>query len=262
MEINRSPLQTGKVQGLVRHGMPLGQGKTQLVHIGDQIVKGLSGGHHVLHGEVKVIFVLIHSDGLSPAGGKADIHQDVRISLCKGGETFAQGLAGGGHGGDGHMSLGAVLRLLHPADGVLRGLHNLHGIREELPSRVRHGDAAPVPKEQPGPQLLLQLADMMADGGLGDAVALGRLGEVQGLRHRDEIVQLIHVHGVIFSSSLPQSARKKSEAAPLRIALFFRFFIILSLFSISRQYSFPWGNLHIFVFFYNRPVLFYNRFDG
>src|SRR5262245_3945819 len=51
------------------------------------------------------------------------------------------------------------------------------------------------------PQFLLELLDGLAQGGLCDVADFGRLGEVQGLRHGQEIADLMHFHAAVGSLS-------------------------------------------------------------
>ncbi|MNG25454.1 hypothetical protein D3C84_1103100 [compost metagenome] len=48
--------------------------------------------------------------------------------------------------------------------------------------------------EQGLAQLVLQLADLVREGGLGHVHPLGGAGEAQAIRQRDEIAQMPHLH--------------------------------------------------------------------
>ena len=56
-------------------------------------------------------------------------------------------------------------------------------------------DASLGPVEQPDAELLLELADLLADRGLRHVQALRRAAEVQLLRDRDEVPQVTEFHG-------------------------------------------------------------------
>jgi hypothetical protein len=58
---------------------------------------------------------------------------------------------------------------------------------EQGDARVREGDAALAAVEEPDPELLLELADLLAHRRLDDVQTLRGLAEVKLLRDRDEV---------------------------------------------------------------------------
>ena len=69
------------------------------------------------------------------------------------------------------------------------------GLDEQRGAGRGEGDAAVGAVEQPHAQLCLELADLLADGGLRHVQALGGAAEVQLLRDRDEVPQVSQLHG-------------------------------------------------------------------
>ena len=66
---------------------------------------------------------------------------------------------------------------------------------EQGDARVREGDAALAAVEEPDPELLLELADLLAHRRLGEVQKFRRLAEVKLLNDRDEIPQVPELPG-------------------------------------------------------------------
>ena len=87
------------------------------------------------------------------------------------------------------------------AAGALRRAHRALGLREYLPHLVgerlprgRDLDAPLRAMEERESQLLLELADLLAERRLRDAEAAGGAPEVQLLRHGEEVAQVAELH--------------------------------------------------------------------
>lgn len=79
--------------------------------------------------------------------------------------------------------------------------------------------------KQPAAQLLLQFADVVADGRLADSVAAGRLGEVQGLGHGNKVFELTNIHRKhLICPIMPENSAAVKEALD-RLILFYYYII-------------------------------------
>ena len=101
---------------------------------------------------------------------------------------------GGGQRGDVEVAAPAGLHLLELHLAAVGELDDLQRVGQKGAARVRQRNAALVAHEQPRAKLLFQLADMVADGGLGQAVAACRLGEIQRLGDGNKVPKLIDIH--------------------------------------------------------------------
>src|SRR3954451_9931147 len=86
---------------------------------------------------------------------------------------------------------------------------DMPGLLEQRPSGDGEHDAARRAVEQPHAELLLELADLLADRGLGDVEAIRRTAEVQLLRDRDEVPQVTEFHARSPSISLGLWPRRR-----------------------------------------------------
>ena len=77
--------------------------------------------------------------------------------------------------------------------GLFRDIHHLQRAGEKLPPGLRDGDALPGAHEHRRAELLFQLRDAVAHGGLRDAAPPRGLGKIQRLRQGDEVFQLRYV---------------------------------------------------------------------
>ena len=81
------------------------------------------------------------------------------------------------------------LQLLH------LGQNGLGPLEQHLPA-VGQGKATPLPVEQGLAQLLLDIADHLADGGLGDEQLLRGAGEALLPNQFDKVAQGANIHGL------------------------------------------------------------------
>ena len=88
-----------------------------------------------------------------------------------------------------------------PARGAAGGAHGLVGgpqqaaaVFQEHPARRGQRDVVPVALQQRRADLLLQLADLHAQGGLGDVEAFRCPAEVQFLGRGDEVTEVAQFH--------------------------------------------------------------------
>ncbi len=84
------------------------------------------------------------------------------------------------------------LQLLHLGQDGL-------GPVEQHPAAVGQGEAAPRAAQQGLTQLLLHVADHLADGGLGDEQLLGGAGEALFPHQFDKVTQGADVHGSLLA---------------------------------------------------------------
>ena len=85
----------------------------------------------------------------------------------------------------------------HGADGFIHRLLNALPMRQQSLSGCRHPDAPPGTLHQSRLQKLLQLANLQADGGLGNAQQIRRGGKAPALvnqTERREIAQIKRRH--------------------------------------------------------------------
>ena len=75
--------------------------------------------------------------------------------------------------------------------GVLDGAQAAGGVLGEHPARLGGDDAAARADEEVGAERLLELADLLGDGGLRDAQRLGRGGEGAELERGAEAAELL-----------------------------------------------------------------------
>ena len=90
------------------------------------------------------------------------------------------------------------LAALHPprlARGVLDGVEDLARAHEERRAGRGQLDLALVAQQQRRADLLLELADLLAQRRLGHVQALRRAAEVQLLGDGDEVAQVAELHG-------------------------------------------------------------------
>ena len=130
----------------------------------------------------------------------AHLQGDARVGGVEGGEQRGQE----GHAHDGRR---ADAQPSPPERGELLDLllHHLHGVEDALGPRehdlsgVGEAQAAPLPDEQPGPQLLLHAHHHLADGGLGEAQGAAGAGEALLANHLGEDPQCVYVHAYLHS---------------------------------------------------------------
>ena len=114
----------------------------------------------------------------------------------------------------------------------LAGLQQAHGAADVLIEHFslrRQGDAAGVPGEQPGLQIVLQLLDGLAHRGLGDIQRLRRGGDVAYLSHffkdtiqfeLDRHIRLLLENHDISQYSICHDYTKKQEECKGKFAVF------------------------------------------
>jgi hypothetical protein len=88
----------------------------------------------------------------------------------------------------------AASRALRHALRTLRLRQDLAGVSEERTARGRQLDAALRPVEEHDSELLLELADLLAQRRLRDPHPRGRAAEVQLLRDGDEVAEVAELH--------------------------------------------------------------------
>ena len=106
----------------------------------------------------------------------------------------------GGHVADAQPRRSGVVGVARRVAGHLRLLEHAAGLRQQRPSRIGEQDAALRAVEQLHAELGLELADLLADGGLRDVQALRRAPEVQLLGDSDEVPQVAEFHGRPFGA--------------------------------------------------------------
>ena len=89
------------------------------------------------------------------------------------------------------LPLGAALEGGHP---LVQGGQGLPGAVEELGPEAGQGGVSSRPFKKRYPQLRLQLADGVAQAGLGDAQLLSGLCVVSHLGQPDKIAQVVQIH--------------------------------------------------------------------
>ncbi len=77
------------------------------------------------------------------------------------------------------------------------------------------GELALAPQEQPA-QLLFELLDRAGQRRLRDMALLGRPGEIQGFRNRQEVADLVHLHAVTVPLSCALHKTHLSERHAVR----------------------------------------------
>src|SRR6185312_2860820 len=113
---------------------------------------------------------------------------------------------------DAEAGVGVAVGVASGLPGPLREQEHAPGLLEHRGSGIGQGDLARGPVQQVDAELLLELANLLADRGLGDVEALGGTAEMQLLGDGDEIPQVPKLHGVSFLRSF-------SATVPLRDAL-------------------------------------------
>ena len=99
-------------------------------------------------------------------------------------------------GGDAQDAGGLGIGFGQFLDGVLRLAQDHDAAGVQAAAGFRRFDAPGGAHEQAGLQLGLQLGDLLADHRLGDAQAIGGLGEGAGVDHGGEIGEAVEVDGV------------------------------------------------------------------
>ena len=141
---------------------------------------------------------LLVADGLDELmrGARLERHLDVRRL---GGERLEGARDAGGehvrHVADAELRAGRGVGFTRGALCDLGLVQDPAGLDEEGGAGHGEGDAAVGAVEQADAQLRLELADLLADGGLRHVEALGGAAEVQLLRDRDEVPQVSQLHG-------------------------------------------------------------------
>src|SRR3954468_18589342 len=116
----------------------------------------------------------------------------------------------------------ADLAPLHAAGFERRGLHGVEDLPRALEERgAGRGQlhAVLVAQQQLGADLLLELADLLAQRRLGHVQALGRAAEMQLLRDGDEVAEVAELHAAITLAAWPRPAfardgpRRRSQMA-------------------------------------------------
>ena len=104
--------------------------------------------------------------------------------------------AGGFVGGDHQFAARIALQFV---DGILRPaalIQHLRGVLGEDPAGGGQGNAAAEAFEQRGIQLLLELADLRADGRLGPVAGLRGLRKALQADDFEERVELVEIHAM------------------------------------------------------------------
>ena len=85
--------------------------------------------------------------------------------------------------------------------GVYRPFHPVGALQQRAPGLGQLYVASP-PLEEPGPELILQLADALAEGGLRYLQAPSGASEAPLLGHRDEVGEVPEVHSTHYKRRL------------------------------------------------------------
>ena len=179
-------------------GVPGVEHGAQLVADEGERLEGLlvGGQHHRSHVE------LVGPDQLLDLVRSllAELERDARVGGVEGGQQRREeGHAHDGRRADAQPAAaqgGELLNLL---------LHDPHGVEDAVGPLEHHlpgvGEAqpAPLPDEQPGPQLLLHAHHHLADGGLGEAQRAARAGEALLPDHLGEDAKGVDVHPLLHS---------------------------------------------------------------
>ena len=103
------------------------------------------------------------------------------------------------------------LEAVHGLEGLTLELKHAGGVREQqlpCPRRLR---SATETIEEPDAQLLLERANVLGDGGLGEPERLGRLREGLELGHLHENLELSQVHGAKYRRVLACCLPREQE---------------------------------------------------
>ncbi|MNB92705.1 hypothetical protein D3C75_398110 [compost metagenome] len=132
------------------------------------------------------IYGLFGQIGHLVAGEEPEI--DVGVLAMKRPQSGQQPVAGDGGAGVEHqlVRLAVLLEALDPHCQLQQ--HALGGLQQILP-RIGQGDRAPLPVKQRLAEQLLQGADLLADGGLGEVQLLRRLMKTAEASRRLEAPQ-------------------------------------------------------------------------
>ena len=87
--------------------------------------------------------------------------------------------------------------LAHPLDRFVDEVFYLQRVGQQGPALQGEIDSTPRAVEQPRPEKSFQLGDPAADGRLGDAEVPGRPGETACPGDRQEIAEVVEVHGLV-----------------------------------------------------------------
>ena len=161
-------------EGLVGHRLDVQ--RSGVVGDGQQAQVGGAAGHRGQHRLGLQLLQLQAGLGPAPAGDGGERRQQV-----------------GGHGGDGGDPQAAPDRA-----PVQRGGHGqIVGVAQQAAAPLHdlgpgrgEGDLAAGPLEEPHPQAALELLDLAAEPGLGDADRLGGPAEVAVVGHRHRVFEL------------------------------------------------------------------------
>ena len=142
------------------------------VHQNVEVVQGDIALHQ---GEVDLPGVEQVHQHLGVAIPHLDIHVWVLFEIL--GQSGEDGVLSDGTGGAEHQSFPLGPRLLHPPDqGFLVVAQGTHGAQQHLTGRSE-GNSFPIPEKERTAIGLLQKANVLGDGGLGDVQLLRGGGE-------------------------------------------------------------------------------------
>lgn len=126
-----------------------------------------------------------------------DVHRDVGVTAAEGGEHAAE--VDALEAGDDAQVEGALAQPGIEGHLSLKGLgtlKDLPGPENKILARLRQGGTPRIAGEEGHPQLLLQLGDLLGQGGLSHVAGLGRQGKIPRIGHGKHIAKRVKFHMV------------------------------------------------------------------